>query len=114
MAKYHRLFFVHKAESLGQIFGVLLAARTVEVKPVEVNLVRAPVAVRLAAVEQRYFALMRLGGHTVCADAERAAVDVDQQVLVNAVSFDPVIAVADELTELRAVIQRTFRKFGRQ
>ena len=93
---------------------LLLAARTVEVKPVEVNLVRTPVAVRLAAVEQRYFALMRLGGHTVCADAERTTVDVDQQVLVNAVSFDPVIAVADELTELRAVIQRAFRKFGRQ
>ena len=103
---------MHKAESLGQIFGVLLAARTVEVKPVEVNLVRTPAAVRL--VEQRYFALMRLGGHTVCADAERTAVDVDRQVLVNAISFDPVIAVVDELTELRAVIQRTFRKFGRQ
>ena len=57
---------------------------------------------------------MRLGGHTVCADAERTAVDVDQQVLINAVSLNPVIAVADELTELRAVIQRTFRKFGRQ
>ena len=91
MAKYHRLLFAYKAESLGQIFGVLLAAHTVEVKPVEVNLVRTPAAVRLAAVEQRYFALMRLGGHTVCADAERTAVDVDQQVLVNAVSFDPVI-----------------------
>ena len=114
LERQHRLLFVHKAESLGQIFGVLLAARTVEVKPVEVNLVRTPVAVRLAAVEQRYFALMRLGGHTVCADAERTTVDVDQQVLVNAVSFDPVIAVADELTELRAVIQRAFRKFGRQ
>ena len=105
---------MHKAESLGQIFGVLLAARTVEVKPVEVNLVRAPAAVRITAVEQRYFVLMRLGGHTVCADAERTAVDVDQQVLVNAVSLNPVIAVTDELTELRAVIQRTFRKFGRQ
>ena len=57
---------------------------------------------------------MRLSGHTVCADAERTAVDVDQQVLVNAVSFDPVISVTDELTELRAVIQRAFRKFGRQ
>ena len=91
MAKYHRLLFAYKAESLGQIFGVLLAAHTVEVKPVEVNLVRTPAAVRLAAVEQRYFALMRLGGHTVCADAERTAVDVDQQVVVNAVSFDPVI-----------------------
>ena len=56
MAKYYRLLFVHKAESLGQIFGVLLAARTVEVKPVEVNLVRTLAAVRLAAVEQCYFA----------------------------------------------------------
>ena len=91
MAKYHRLLLVHKAESFGRIFGVLRTARTVEVKTVEVNLVRVPAAVRLAAVEQCYFALMRLGGHTVCADAERTAVDVDQQVLVNAVSFDPVI-----------------------
>lgn len=107
MAKYHRLLFVHKAESLGQIFSVLLTARTVEVKPVEVNLVRTPVAVRLAAVEQCYFALMRLGGHTVCADAERAAADVDQQVLVNAVSFDPVIAEMDKINDRSAGTERS-------
>ena len=42
LERQHRLLFVHKAKALGQIFGVLLAACTVEVKPVEVNLVRTP------------------------------------------------------------------------
>ena len=114
LERERRLFFVDDAEALVQIFGIFPAACAVEVEPVEIHLVRTPVGVRLPAVEQRDLVLVRLGAHAVRLNAQRTAVDVNQEILVEIVALNAVIAVADELTELRAVIQRTFRKFGRQ
>lgn len=92
------------AEPLVQIIRVGAAAASIEVEPVKIHRIFAPVSVRLPAVEQADLVCPQFCFYTAIPDMERPCTHIQQQVLVKKAALYMVGTIADEMPELRAEI----------
>lgn len=84
------------AEPLVQIIRVGAAAASIEVEPVKVHSIFAPVSVRLPAVEQADLVCLQLCLRAVIPNMERSRTHIQQQVLVKKTALYAVSIIADK------------------